>query len=467
MRSIDRRLTRRYRRRMISIPRRVKRFARVFSEAQYELSVVGGAVRDSVLGRRVSDYDFATSATPQEVQQLFRATIPTGIQHGTVTVLFEGHHFEVTTYRMDGGYQDHRRPDSVTFTRSLEEDLMRRDFTINAIAADPLTGKLTDPHHGQQDLQRRVLRTVGDPNQRFGEDALRMIRAIRFATTLDFEIHADTFAAIAPRREEISAVASERILLELSKMMAAATPSKGWRLLNESTLLSLIAPELLEYESISEAGDPQEHVLRGLFDHLVTSCDCAPKEDEVLRWAALLHDVGKPRCLAYDERGAHFHGHDETSAEMAADLLLRLRASRRLIDSVAHLIRHHMFGVTGESSDAALRRFVSRVGAAAALPLVTLRRADICGKIGSPPSDRTLNQLERRIESAIRDDAALTVRDLALNGRDLMHELDLEPGPHIGTILEELLSTVLDDPEMNTRDALLEIARRFTESRLR
>ncbi|MFO8043985.1 MAG: HD domain-containing protein [Alkalispirochaeta sp.] len=452
---------------MISIPRRVKRFAQVFSDARHELSVVGGAVRDSLLGRRVSDYDFATSATPQEVQQLFRATIPTGIQHGTVTVLFEGHHFEVTTYRVDGGYEDHRRPDSVTFTRSLEEDLMRRDFTVNAIAADPLTGKLTDPHHGQDDLQRRILRTVGDPNQRFGEDALRMIRAIRFATTLDFEIHADTFAAIAPRREEISAVAPERILQELSKMITAAAPSRGWRLLNESSLLSLIAPELLEYESVSEVPDPQEHVLSGLFEHLVASCDCAPQEDEVLRWAALLHDVGKPRCLAYDERGVHFHGHDESSAQMAADLLLRLRASRRLIDSVAHLVRHHMFGVTGESSDAALRRFVSRVGAEAALPLVTLRRADICGKTGSPPSDRTLSQLERRIERIIQDNAALTVKDLALNGRDLMHELDLKPGPHIGTILEELLSTVLDDPQMNTREALLEIARRFTDTRLR
>ncbi|MEX2443705.1 MAG: HD domain-containing protein [Alkalispirochaeta sp.] len=448
---------------MISIPRRVKRFARVFDGANHELSVVGGAVRDSLLGRTVNDYDFATSATPEEVQQLFRRTIPTGIQHGTVTVVFEGFQFEVTTYRIDGRYDDHRHPDSVTFTRSLYEDLRRRDFTINAIAADPLTGRLTDPFHGRDDLRRRTIRTVGDPAERFAEDALRMLRAVRFAATLEFEVSSDTFSAITPQREEISTVAPERVFQELSKMMEAPAPSVGWRLLRESHLLSFVAPELLE----SDAQERQESTLRGLFDHLVTSCDCASPEDASLRWAALLHDVGKPRCMAYDDRGLHFHGHDEASAEMAAELLRRLRASRRLIDSVTHLIRHHMFGVAGDSSDAALRRFVSRVGSDFALPLVTLRRADICGKTGSRPTGQDLNELERRIEIVLREDAAITTKDLAINGRDLMTELELSPGPHIGVILAELLETVLDDPEMNSRESLLHIARRFVETRLR
>jgi putative nucleotidyltransferase with HDIG domain len=343
---------------MISIPRHIKRFSKVFADANHEIYVVGGAVRDSLLRRVVSDYDFATSATPQEVQRLFRRTIPTGIQHGTVTVLFENHEFEVTTYRIDGGYDDHRRPDSVTFTRSLYDDLKRRDFTINAIAADPRTGRLTDPFEGRADLQRRAIRTVGDPTQRFSEDALRMLRAVRFAATLQFEIEHDTFSSIPPRAQEFSAVAPERVLQELSKMMAAPTPSVGWHLLKNSTLLSVIAPELLE----ADTHQPSERALEGLFGHLVKACDCAPEEDDALRWAALLHDVGKPRCAAYDERGLHFHGHDETSAEMAESLLRRLRAPNRLIDSVTHLVRHHMFGVSGDSSDAAIRRFVSRVG---------------------------------------------------------------------------------------------------------
>jgi putative nucleotidyltransferase with HDIG domain len=447
---------------MISIPRRIKRFSKVFADANHEIYVVGGAVRDSLLRRAVSDYDFATSATPQEVQSLFRRTIPTGIQHGTVTVLFENHEFEVTTYRIDGGYDDHRRPDSVTFTRSLYDDLKRRDFTINAIAADPLTGRITDPFDGRSDLQRRTLRTVGDPTQRFSEDALRMLRAVRFAATLQFEIDPDTFSSIAPRSQELSAVAPERVFQELSKIIAAATPSVGWHLLKNTNLLSIIMPEFLESDTHHLAAS----TLEGLFDHLVTACDCAPAEDGTLRWAALLHDIGKPRCAAHDERGLHFHGHDEVSAEMADSMLRRLRAPKRLMEAVTHLIRHHMFGITGGSSDAAIRRFVSRVGSDYALSLVTLRRADICGKTGSAPRATDLNNLERRIKTVLQEETALTTRDLAIDGRDLMTELNLTPGPHIGIILGELLETVLDDPEMNSRELLLNIARKFSETRL-
>ncbi|HKK49546.1 MAG TPA: CCA tRNA nucleotidyltransferase [Alkalispirochaeta sp.] len=447
---------------MISIPRRIKRFAQRFNDAHHELSIVGGAVRDSLLGRTVSDYDFATSATPHEVQKLFRNTIPTGIQHGTVTVLFEGNSYEVTTYRVDGKYEDHRRPESVRFTRSLEEDLQRRDFTINAIAADPGSGRLTDPFGGRHDLEHRTIRTVGDPADRFGEDALRMLRAVRFAATLQFEIAPETFHAIEPRHSEIAAVAPERIFQELTKMMSTHSPARGWHLLKDSTLLSSIAPELLESTTMAQ----HEVALDDLFAHLAATCDCTPAHDEILRWAGLLHDVGKPRCAAYDDRGLHFHGHDATSAEMAEGLLRRLRAPRRLIDSVAHVVRHHMFGVTGGSTDAAIRRFVSRVGADYALPLVTLRRADICGKTGTPPTATDLNELERRIQSILTERTALTPKDLAINGNDLMSELELVPGPHIGIILGELLETVLDDPTLNTREQLLHIARRFAESRL-
>ena len=447
---------------MNHVPRSIRRFARRFTDAGHELYIVGGAVRDGLLGRTVTDYDFATSATPDEVQRLFRRTIPTGVQHGTVTVLFEGSQFEVTTYRVDGTYADHRHPDAVHFTRSLDEDLARRDLTINAIAMDPASGRIHDPHGGREDLRRRLVRTVGDPDTRFGEDALRMLRAVRFATALEFDVDPALRAAVARHHAEITTVAAERVLQEFEKMMAASRPSTGWRLLRDTHLLEDLIPELLEGDR-PPAGAA---AVDGLFDHLVASCDCAPRDHATLRWAALFHDLAKPRCSGHDDRGRHFHGHDERSAEMATAILTRLRASRERIEGVRHLVRHHMFGVHGDSTDAAIRRFVSRVGTAAAADLLVLRRADICGKTGAPPTDPGLLRLEERVTAACREGHALTVRDLAVNGRDLMTELRISPGPIVGILLDELLETVLDNPEQNTRDQLLTIARRFADSRL-
>lgn len=447
---------------MISVPRPVRRLARQFRQAGHELYVVGGAVRDALLNRPVTDYDFATSATPEEVQTLFHRTIPTGIRHGTVTVLFHGAQFEVTTYRVDGGYSDHRHPDAVTFTRTLREDLARRDFTVNAIALDPETGTIHDPFDGRRDLSAGVIRTVGDPDARFGEDALRMLRAIRFATVLGFSVDHATEAAISRHHHTIGEIAAERILQELRKMMAADSPSRGWRLMRTTGLLSVVGAELLEGDMPPDGAE----AVPGLFDHLVAACDCAPAGSEVLRWAALLHDIGKPRCAGVDERGRHFHGHDAESSRMARVFLERLRAPRGLTDAVSHLVAHHMFGVSGESTDAAIRRFVARVGRDAARELVRLRRADICGKTGRLPSDPALGRLEDRVAALESEDAALTVRDLAVGGRELMNELNIPPGPTVGIILRELLETVLDDPALNTRENLLEIARRFAAERL-
>lgn len=418
--------------------------------------IVGGAVRDALLGYPLEDYDFATSATPREVLQLFSHVIPTGIKHGTVTVLFEKHRFEVTTYRVDGNYTDRRRPDQVTYTSSLLEDLQRRDFTINAIALEPLTGTVVDPAGGRDDLKRGVIRTVGPPSDRFSEDALRMIRAVRFHAVLNFDLSSDVIDSMRQLAPLVEQVAPERIASELEKLMGAEFPSRGWEILRTTGLLVRLVPELEEDRSI-----PIE-----VFPHLVRTCDCAPRDNPVLRWAALLHDAGKPRCLGEDTRGIHFHGHDEESARMAEEILTRLRFSNDRIRAVTHLVRHHMFGYRSEWSDAAVRRFIARVGEEEVFLLSALRRADSCGKTGRVPRDTDLDELESRVRTMLADSPPLSRGNLAVNGNDLITILGLKPGPLVGIILDELLQTVLEDPKKNDRDALLEIARRFQSQRL-
>ncbi len=447
---------------MIALPDTVRRFAQRYRDAGYRLYVVGGAVRDELLKMKVSDFDFATSAPPDVTQSLFRRTIPTGIDHGTITVLFEGVPYEVTTFRVEGTYGDHRRPDSVHFSDSLHEDLRRRDLTINAMAIDPLTGELHDPFGGRDDLRMRIVRTVGSPAERFGEDALRMVRAIRFVTTLQFDIDTSTRDAIGENAPSIVHVAQERIRQELEKMMAAPRPSVGWSLFSVTGLLEFIMPELL--------GDRQQHYReRGgppVFDHLLASCDCAPPDDGILRWAALFHDIGKPATLGHDERGIHFHTHEVVSATMAREIMGRLRFPNDTIRDVEHLVAHHMFDYDTSWSDGAVRRLVSRVGPDSLTRLFALRRIDICGKTGRPGESRELRHLEERIAHLLSGKPPLTTKDLAIDGRDIMELLNIPAGPTIGIILRDLLQTVLDDPATNTYDRLARVARNFYEQRL-
>ncbi|MFP4211627.1 MAG: CCA tRNA nucleotidyltransferase [Alkalispirochaeta sp.] len=448
---------------MSRVPRTIRRLAERYRAAGHELYIVGGAVRDRLLGKEIADYDFATSATPKETQRLFRRTIPTGERHGTVTVLFEGHPYEVTTYRVDGAYHDHRRPEDVRFSRSLLEDLRRRDFTINAIALDPEKETIFDPFDGRNDLDRRIIRTVGDPVERFSEDALRMLRAVRFSATLEFKIAPETAAAIPPLATTLRYVAAERIRQELEKMMGASDrPSLGWSLLDDLTLLPGILPELTEDRSlkIEERGGPM------VFPHLLRSCDCAPRENQLLRWAALLHDVGKPRCFSIQDGGVHFHEHDRVSAEMSVEILERLRFPRAVIDGVAHLVRHHMFGYDSSWSDAAVRRFIARVGADQVFALTALRRIDTCGKTGKLRESEEIRELEQRVHRVLEEAPPLTVRDLAIDGRRIMEILGISPGPVVGVLLSELLQMVIDDPATNTPRTLETVVRRFYEERI-
>jgi tRNA nucleotidyltransferase (CCA-adding enzyme) len=448
---------------MLAIPGVLKRFAEVFLAHGFQCYLVGGAIRDMLIGRRLTDFDVATDALPAEVQSLFRRVIPTGIKHGTVTVLFQGTRFEVTTFRIEAEYLDGRRPDSVVFSPSIEEDLKRRDFTINAIAYDLAGRRLLDPHGGREDLRRGILRAIGVPLERFLEDGLRPLRACRFAAQFGFTIEPETFAAIPLSLDTVRKVSAERIREELVRLLSANEPSIGFRLMQRSGLLALLLPELAAGAGVEQRAlhcfDVLEHSLR--------TCDAAPPGDLVVRLAALLHDIGKPQCLECSESGElTFHGHELASVQLAEGLMRRLRFSNDVVHRTCHLVRHHMFNYTDQWSDAAVRRLIARVGEENLPDLLALRRADQIGTCGDTSPSASLAAFQKRLEQVLAAGHAFGLKDLAVDGDTLMAALDLSPGPKIGTLLAELLESVLADPSLNEREKLLEIARRFYEQRL-
>ena len=446
------------------VPRVVVRFCTEFRSNGHACYLVGGAVRDMVMGRAPVDFDFTTDAEPEKVMSLFRRVIPTGVAHGTVTVLFERYSFEVTTYRAENTYTDGRHPDSVHFVSNIQEDLARRDFTMNAIAYDPVSGELLDPHDGVSDIRARTIRAIGDPSQRFAEDALRMLRAARFAAQLEFTIDPDTAEAVKQSPDRISVVSAERVRDELSRLIASPRPSEGIRLLLDLGLLQQIIPELVEGIGVQQRAG---HVF-DVFDHSLHACDVLPSDRIELRFAALLHDIGKPRSLAIRDDGERtFHGHDQLSAEIADAILERLRFSNEFRKRVVNLVRHHMFDYTTDTTDAAVRRLLRRVGPENIQDLIDLRQADRIAVRGNREDAGQWAALIRRHVAEIQDrDDALAVSDLLVNGTDLI-ALGIPPGPLIGVVLEFLLETVIDDPGLNTRERLLEIADRYYRTRLR
>lgn len=445
------------------VPSAVKQLSRIFHDKGHELYVVGGAVRDYLLGRKQpGDCDLATSALPQEVMSMFSGVIPTGIDHGTVTLIYRKQHFEITTFRTEDGYDDHRRPDGVTFVGSIAEDLSRRDFTINAMAADAATGRITDLYGGRKDLKRRVIRAIGRPEDRFNEDALRMLRACRFASQLSFTIEEATLEAARTHAGLIMHVSHERIKDELLGILASEKPSEGLEYMRKTGLMEHVLPELLEGRGVTQKGMHRGDV----YTHLIASCDGAPQDNPIVRCAALFHDIGKPRSMDEDELGIPtFYRHEQISEEMADSILRRLKFSNRDRERILHLIRHHMFHYTPEWTDAAVRRFLAKVGTDSLGDLFSLRLADHYGTTGTYPR-KLDDSFERHISKVLEAQHAFTVGDLAVSGNDIMEELGLGPGKHIGTILNALLETVLDDPDMNTRDRLLTVAREFYASYL-
>jgi len=446
------------------IPDALFNFVGVFRKHGKEAWLVGGTVRDFLLTGRIEnkDFDIATNARPKEVQRIFRKTIPTGIAHGTVTVLFEGQTFEVTTYRSDGTYSDGRHPDTVCFSDTIEEDLMRRDFTVNAIACDLVGLRFVDPYGGMTDLDKRLIRAVGDPLARFREDGLRTLRACRFAGRLEFAIDEATEAAIPQTLDVFRQVATERVRDELFKIMESDRPSVALEAMRDTGLLELILPELLEGFEVAQ----NEFHMHDIYYHNLYACDAAPKDKPLVRFAALLHDIGKKRALDNAQRrtgsdDAIFHNHEVIGARMANAILRRLKFSNNDREQVVHLIKHHMFHYTDEWTDGAVRRLIRNVGIETLPDLFDLRRADRIGNGKKRGPSRTLEKLQQRIQKILAEADAISVKDLAINGTDLMDSFKIPPGRVIGDCLTYLLERILDEPEKNTREALLHEARMF------
>ncbi|MCR5385663.1 MAG: CCA tRNA nucleotidyltransferase [Treponema sp.] len=452
----------------IKIPYELQKFNEIFSQNGYEAYLVGGAVRDALLGKEVSDWDVTTNAKPDEVMKIFKKVIPTGIEHGTVTVHFMKKEIEVTTFRTESDYSDGRHPDKVEYCGHIEEDLSRRDFTINAIAASLKDGTLVDPYGGQDDLKKKIIRTVGKPHERFMEDGLRPVRALRFASKLEFSIEKDTYSEIFEKevKEKIASISLERFRDEFVKMMSSRLPSLGLKLMEETGILNLFLPELTACRGCIQKDDRGYHVF-DVMDHNMYACDGAPKEKPLLRIAALLHDSGKP--LARTERNEqgltifNFYNHEKYSVQIARKIMTRLKFSNAQTDYVCHLIENHMFHYESSWSDAAVRRFIVRVGTEYIEDLIDLRLADMYGKynqdvrIHDSASCALLVELLDRVKSVEKQQDALSMKDLKVNGRNLMQE-GIPAGKNLGRILNELFETVLDDPAMNDRDKLLNLA---------
>lgn len=417
--------------------------------------VVGGSLRDVLMGKQPSDWDVATSATPEETSRVFKRTIPTGIAHGTVTVLFRGGSYEVTTLRGEGAYSDSRRPDAVFFVKNIEDDLARRDFTVNAIAFDPITGALIDPWGGLADLNRRVLTTVGAASERFSEDGLRVLRAARFVATLEFSLDGDTRAGISSALESFRKVSRERVRDEWVKTMKARAPSRAFDVMRETGILDITCPALVE-----QFGCAQNHYhAHDVWRH---SMECMDNlhGDPIHRVAGLLHDLGKPatRALSDKTQDWTFYNHESVGAKMADKWLREYRFANDERDRVVHLIQHHLVCYSSEWTDAAVRRFVKRVGTDRVDDLLSLAKADALGK-GRPVEQEmaALEELAARIQSAVNAGAAFGVKQLAVDGRDVMTHLQMPPSRQVGVILERLLEAVLEQPELNERDALLKL----------
>ncbi len=401
--------------RALDIPEPVVDVCRRLERAGHRAWVVGGCVRDLLMGKPVSDWDLATSALPGEVQAVFKRTIPTGIQHGTVTVLHRGHHYEVTTLRGEGAYSDGRRPDAVEFVRDIDQDLARRDFTVNAIAYDPLSRVLVDPWRGLEDLDRKLIRAVGDPRERFGEDGLRVLRAARFCATLCFTLDPDTEAAIAPSLDTFRKVSAERVHEEWRKALASRRPSPAFEVMRRTGIMAITCAPL------SELGEPA-------FARTLARVDRCRAEHE-LRVAALLMDVSPGRPLA----------------EWAEGWLRDLRASNTERRRVVHALEHARVPEASQLDDAALRRWLAAVGREALDDVLELARA----------GGGDVSALEARARAELARGIPLATRELAIGGKDVMEALGTPPGRHVGEVLEWLLARVLEDPSLADRERLL------------
>ena len=436
--------------RKIQLPEKVKQIINCITEAGYEAYAVGGCIRDSILGRVPDDWDITTSATPQQVKRLFRRTIDTGIQHGTVTVMLDREGFEVTTYRIDGKYEDGRHPTEVTFTPNLEEDLKRRDFTINAMAYNEQTG-LVDLFGGIQDIEAGIIRCVGDARARFTEDALRIMRAIRFAAQLGYRIEGETREAISELAPNLRQISAERIQVELTKLVNSAHP-ETMRTVYDTGVAAIILPE---FQEIMETAQNHPHHCYSVGEHTLCAMQQVERKKE-LRLTMLFHDIGKPQCLTVDEEGiAHFYGHAQVSAEIARKILRRLRYDNDTTNTVYKLVLYHD-SIGGEDPTRCMvRRAMNKIGEDIFPMLFAVRRADILAQSETFQEEKlkSLAEWQALYEEILERKECVSLKTLALTGSDLI-ALGMKPGKALGETLHEMLELVLDHPEYNTREYL-------------
>ncbi len=441
----------------INLPENVNQIIHKLQKNGYEAYAVGGCIRDSLMGREPQDWDITTSASPQQVKKLFARTIDTGIQHGTVTVMFNHTGYEVTTYRIDGEYEDARHPKQVTFTSSLSEDLKRRDFTVNAMAYNEEAG-LVDEFCGVDDLKDGVIRCVGNPKERFSEDALRMLRAVRFAAQLGFAIEPDTKAAAKELSGTIEKVSAERIQAELVKLLTSPCPEEI-RTAYELKLTSVFLPE---FDVMMETGQNNKHHMYSVGEHTIHAMQ-EVRPDKVLRLTMLFHDIAKPACLTTDEEGHnHFKRHPEVGAAMTKEILRRLKFDNDTTERVCRLVLYH--DERPQSTEQNVRRAMSRVGTELFPLLFEVKRADILAQSMYHRAEKLekLSQYEQQYRMILEAGQCVKKSDLAINGKDLM-EIGIKPGRRMGEILNRLFEQVLDEPELNTREKLLEQAHKMTD----
>ncbi len=452
------------------IPKFIEDIYRKFEAENFELYLVGGSVRNLLLFKNIKDWDMTTNATPEQMLRLFPNAFYDN-QFGTVGLPIEIEEkaglpagrqvVEITTFRSESEYKDRRHPENVTWGTSIEQDLQRRDFTINAIAlklaikTEQLVfdeNSLIDPHNGREDLEKRIIRCVGDPKQRFKEDALRLIRAVRIATELSFTIDDLTWKEVITDAQLIKDVSTERIRTELLRIVGSDHPHEGVMMLNVSGLLKYILPELIEGVGVSQVR-PGRHHTTDVFTHNVLALKLCPSTDPIVRFAALLHDVGKPKVATKDKEDlVIFHNHEVAGAKIAAVICERLKFSKIDKERVVNLIRWHMFGVNENQTDAAIRRFIRKIGVENVKDMLDIRIADRLGS-GRPADSWRLKLFKDKVEEQLKP-AKFSINDLAIDGNDIMKLLDIKPSKLVGELLQKLFEEVDEDLEKNTKDYL-------------
>ena len=439
---------------IIQLPEKVKFIIDTIMEAGYEAYAVGGCIRDSILLREPSDWDITTSASPYQVKELFRRTLDTGIKHGTVTVMLDKEGFEVTTYRIDGEYEDGRHPKEVTFTRNMTEDLKRRDFTINAMAYNEKDG-LVDIFGGLEDIRRRTVRCVGNPLERFSEDALRMMRAVRFSAQLGYRIEEETSNAIRVLASDLKKISAERIQTELVKLLTSPHPDY-LRMAYETGITKVVLPEF-DLCMITEQKNPHHCYTVG--EHTLVAMQ-AVRADKVLRLAMLFHDMGKPLCVTTDEEGIdHFHGHPSASEEIAGNVLHRLKFDNDTIYMVKKLVKYHDQYIEPQPKN--VRRAIRKMGEDVFPLLLEVKEADVQAQSDflREKKEKNLKDVRDVYQRILEENQCVSLKTLAINGKDLIDQAGMKPGKELGEVLNELLDLVTEDPARNTREYLLKAAK--------